>query len=130
MPENLGRGKSFSAIGTYFALELYDALDIPIGIIGVYNGGTAIEPWIPRQAYAQHEGFVGERDWRILGWDEFYKTEGMKAILPEKCRKDQNRAQHQPKAIWNRQLAPLPSPKSLARHPLQRGQFAACGFRD
>ena len=107
LPENLGRGRSFSAIGTYFALQLYDALDIPIGIIGVYNGGTAIEPWIPRQAYAQNERFERERDWRILGWDEFYKTGGMKAILPEKCREGQNRAQHQPKAIWNRQLAPL-----------------------
>ena len=107
LPENLSQVDGFSAIATYFASQLHDALDIPIGIIGVYNGGTAIEPWIPRQAYAQNEGFEGERDWRILGWDEFYKTEGMKAILPEKCWKGQNRAQHQPKAIWNRQLAPL-----------------------
>ena len=43
MPENLGTKPSFSAMGVYFALELYSALEIPIGIVGSYWGGTNID---------------------------------------------------------------------------------------
>ena len=43
---------SFSAIGTYFALELFRALDVPVGVIGAYWGGTRIEPWIPSEGFA------------------------------------------------------------------------------
>ncbi len=38
---------SFSAMGVYFALELHNALGIPVGIFGAYVGGTAIERWTP-----------------------------------------------------------------------------------
>ena len=48
----LGEGHGFSAIGAYYALELYAALDVPIGIVGSYWGGTRIEPWIPAEGFA------------------------------------------------------------------------------
>ena len=51
-PETLAEGHGFSAIGVYYALELYSALDIPIGIVGSYWGGTRIEPWIPAEGFA------------------------------------------------------------------------------
>jgi len=38
---------SFSAVASYFALDLHLALGIPIGVVGCYWGGTPIEPWIP-----------------------------------------------------------------------------------
>ncbi|MBO5750951.1 MAG: hypothetical protein J6R80_00930, partial [Kiritimatiellae bacterium] len=47
-PKNLSSGSNFSAMGVYYALELYRALHIPVGIIGAYWGGTRIEPWTPR----------------------------------------------------------------------------------
>lgn len=50
--ESLGASPSFSAVGAYFALELYSALEIPVGIVGSYWGGTRIEPWIPREGFA------------------------------------------------------------------------------
>ena len=50
--QSLGEGHSFSAMGAYYALELYSALEIPIGIVGSYWGGTKIEPWIPAEGYA------------------------------------------------------------------------------
>lgn len=37
-----------SAVGVYFGRELYQALDVPVAVIGAYWGGTGIEPWIPQ----------------------------------------------------------------------------------
>ena len=48
--------RGFSAIGYYFALELYGELDVPIGILLTSKSGTKIEPWIPREGYAAADG--------------------------------------------------------------------------
>ena len=56
VPENLRTAPSFSAIGVYFALDIHAAIDMPIGLIGIYSGGSNIEAWIPR------EGFCGVDD--------------------------------------------------------------------
>lgn len=106
MPENLGVEPSFSAIGVYFALQLYDFLEIPIGVIGVYNGGTSIEPWIPKAGFGLYQEFSGERDWTILDGDDFARTGGMKALRPP-IDDVHNQVHQQPSAIWNRRVAPL-----------------------
>ena len=49
-----GEGKrayGFSAVAYYFALELYSELDVPIGVLASYNGGTNIEAWTPREGF-------------------------------------------------------------------------------
>lgn len=52
-PENLMRAlrpngtDGFSSMAVYFALDLYSALDVPIGIVGSWWGATRIEPWTP-----------------------------------------------------------------------------------
>ena len=38
---------NLSAVAFYYALELYNALDVPIGIIDSSWGGTCIETWTP-----------------------------------------------------------------------------------
>ena len=38
---------NFTAVGYYFARNLQDELEVPIGLIGSNWGGTRIEPWIP-----------------------------------------------------------------------------------
>lgn len=43
---------SFSAIGSYFALELAAALDVPVGVVGAYVGGSEIARWTPDDADA------------------------------------------------------------------------------
>jgi len=48
-PETLRSG--FSAVAAYYALELYAALDVPIGLVGVYRGGSRIEPWVPNEGF-------------------------------------------------------------------------------
>ena len=45
------RHYGFSAVASYFALELYSELDVPIGILAAYNGGTNIESWTPRKGF-------------------------------------------------------------------------------
>ncbi len=54
-PDNLlvcgtNRDWGFSAMGVYFARELYAALDVPIGIVGAYWGGTPIRDWTPNNS--------------------------------------------------------------------------------
>lgn len=48
-PETLRKG--FSALAAYYALELYAALDVPIGVVGVYRGGSRLEPWVPNEGF-------------------------------------------------------------------------------
>jgi sialate O-acetylesterase len=44
---------NLSAVAFYYALELFDALDIPIGIVDSSWGGTRIEPWTPPSMFQQ-----------------------------------------------------------------------------
>ena len=45
-PENL-KSPSFSATAVYFALTVHDAIRIPVGLVGVYQGATGIDCWTP-----------------------------------------------------------------------------------
>ena len=40
-----------SAMGYYFALELANALDVPVGLVDSSWGGTNIDAWTPRSGY-------------------------------------------------------------------------------
>ena len=40
--------ENYSAVGYFFAKELYNEINIPIGIIGSYWGGTRVEAWTSR----------------------------------------------------------------------------------
>ena len=42
--------KAFSAIGYFFGRELYENLNVPIGLINRSQGGTPIEKWTPKEA--------------------------------------------------------------------------------
>ena len=43
-----------SATAFYYALELYNALDIPVGMVDSSWGGTNIDAWTPRCGYDNH----------------------------------------------------------------------------
>ena len=44
---------SFSAVAYYFGRELREELKVPVGLIQTAWGGTAIEPWISKEAYME-----------------------------------------------------------------------------
>jgi sialate O-acetylesterase len=70
-------GYNLSAVAFYYALELYDALEVPVGIIDSSWGGTCIETWTPLCSY---------------------KT-------PPEISATGKRAHQQPTALWNGMVA-------------------------
>lgn len=48
VPANVG---NFTAVGYFFARELYQKLHVPIGLINTTWGGTDIETWISREGF-------------------------------------------------------------------------------
>ena len=54
VPANVG---NFTAVGYFFAKELYAQLKVPIGLINTSWGGTDIETWTSREAFANSEEF-------------------------------------------------------------------------
>ena len=85
-----------SAMGYYYALELANALDIPVGLIDSSWGGTNIETWTPRSGYKGLSGLDVERDWKIVPAEEWKDTMLYGAI----------KAVHkQPSALWNGMVA-------------------------
>jgi sialate O-acetylesterase len=49
--------ESFSAAGYFFARELHKELNVPIGIIGAYWGGTRVEAWTSRKKLTELTSF-------------------------------------------------------------------------
>ncbi len=48
---------NFSATAFYFARQLHAQLDVPIGLLGSYKGGTPALPWAPLEALKRHSEF-------------------------------------------------------------------------
>ena len=88
-PDNVSR---LSAVGYYYGVELYRALDIPIGLITSHWGGTRIEPWTPPCGFASIPELKG-----ILNTLPSLKprTEGVKNL------------HQQPTVLYNRMIFPF-----------------------
>jgi sialate O-acetylesterase len=53
-PENVG---AFTAVGYFFARELYKQLGVPIGLLNTTWGGTDVETWTSREAFESNAEF-------------------------------------------------------------------------
>ena len=96
------RSYGFSAVASYFALELYAELDVPIGMIAAYNGGTNIEAWTPR------EGFESIPELRELAERYPVPAEEWKAREKELTRGGiRGGAFRQPTVLWNANIEPF-----------------------
>lgn len=51
-PQHVGK---FTAVGYFYARELYKELNVPIGLINTSWGGTMVETWISKEALAKDE---------------------------------------------------------------------------
>ncbi len=86
-----------SAIAYYFALELYNAIDVPIGIVSSSIGGTNIDSWIPTSGFATRPDLKDVLD---------YKTTAKKEDWTAACRKGPiNGYEQQPSFLWNGMVA-------------------------
>ena len=100
-PENLMGDHSFSAMGVYYALELYAALDIPVGMVGSYWGGTRAEPWTPREGFAATKGCEKEVAYQPETDAKKFKEEIMKPLGYSR-----QTFRDQPMVLWNEMVAP------------------------
>lgn len=98
-PENLLKGPSFSAMGVYFALELHNAMGVPVGIVGTYWGGTRVEPWTPASGFATVPSCAAE------GTREVYDPAAFNAQKEAK-KTPFGRIQDQPRVLWNEMVNP------------------------
>ena len=85
-----------SAMGYYYALELANALDIPIGLVDSSWGGTNVDTWTPRSGYEGISGLDVERDWKMIPQKEWKPSMNKGSI---------NAAHTQTSALWNGMVA-------------------------
>lgn len=96
-PKNLKESPSFSAMGVYFALAIESEIQVPIGLIGVYWGGTRIEPWIPIEAL---KGVKGS-EWCFEA-EPVVDSQWRKEMFGGRLKWPNS----QPSVLWNDMIAP------------------------
>ena len=94
-----GTVTNFSAAAFFFARRLHAELKVPIGVIDTSRGGTPIEPYIPREAFAAHPTLRRELE---LG--DQNDLAGLKALAGGVFARDANWL---PGRLFNSRLAPL-----------------------
>ncbi len=85
---------NLAAVAFYYALELYGALEIPIGVVDSSWGGTNIDAWTPRSGYANHPELKDVADYPVT--TDWVATMRRGPI---------GGAQQQPTALWNGMVA-------------------------
>ncbi len=79
-PESVG---SFSAVGYFFARQLHQTLDVPIGMINNAWGGSACEAWVNRDVLAKDAQFAPMLD-RWSSMEQRLEVLSAKAELNDK----------------------------------------------
>ena len=49
---------TFSALASYYAIEIHNSIHVPVGIVGSYSGGTKIQPWTPAEGVATYPDYA------------------------------------------------------------------------
>ncbi|MBO5906061.1 MAG: hypothetical protein J6Q84_06560 [Kiritimatiellae bacterium] len=92
IPSDLKSGRHFSAVGFYYAREIYLALGgVPVGIVSANWGGTNIDAWTPRSGYENS-------DPSIKATAEYPVK---KNWTPKDAKGPIGRAHQQPTVLWN-----------------------------
>jgi sialate O-acetylesterase len=61
--------QNFSVVAYYFGSCLNEKLQVPVGLIGSYWGGTAIEPWIPDTSFQLEKSLYDKaKKSEVKGW--------------------------------------------------------------
>jgi len=109
-PETVG---DFTAVGYFFARELYNRLGVPVGIISSNWGGTTAEAWISRDALSADPALQSIlENWPDYSNDESWLKEQYADFL-EQVRKAREEGKeeplyfNQPAVLFNGMIAPL-----------------------
>ncbi len=108
----------FTAVGYYFALQLFDKLNVPIGLIDSSWGGTRIEPWIDATAFARSPKLKDIAD-RIAGADQQHRQNQLAKLAEIEAWVKVARP-----ALENNKEVPA-FPGGLPDHPLKAGDQPA-----
>ena len=88
-----------SGIGYFFARRLHRELDVPIGLLQSYWGGSRMEAWTSREALEAEPRLKPVRDWWQNAIEE-YDPE-------EPGAKDPRTSHHRPAVLYNAMIRPL-----------------------
>lgn len=109
-PENRNKFKEISAVGARFGVELFENLDVPIGLISAAVGGSRLESWMTREAAAD----AGETEYVERVERDFNKWQvrdiALWEALPDEERAKKNKPNNRCGVItWchNAMVAPL-----------------------
>lgn len=109
--------KKFTAVGYFFARDLYYELNVPIGIMNISYGGTAIENWMNEQTLQL------KPEWKSI-YTNFYKqlTEFPGKLAEYQQKEATLMAQFQLDSIRSVETkAALPRKPGAPLHPAERG---------
>jgi sialate O-acetylesterase len=98
VPEDLMKGRSCSAVAAYFALDLYSALEVPVGLLCAYAGGTNIDAWTPAEGTASVPELKDVAAWKYYdsgNWPTNFNTYPWRSPV------------QQPAVLWNGLVAPI-----------------------
>lgn len=84
-PETVG---NFTAVGYFFARELYRQLDVPIGLVNSSWGGTHVETWTSGPAFFSEPDFAGLKSKMPASQDALITKR--KLLVDEQMKKIQN----------------------------------------
>ena len=96
VPENT-MTRSFSAVAFYFALDVESEIRVPVGLVGVYVGGTGIDSWTPPEGTRSRPDLKDISEWKPVPKDKWTKECARGAI---------DRVDQQPAVYWNKVVAP------------------------
>ncbi|MRX46994.1 sialate O-acetylesterase [Pedobacter puniceum] len=105
----------FSAAAYYFAKDLYQDQNVPVGIISASWGATPVEAWTSGESLIQHPDFKDsvlkyqklEANWELLYLNYLKEAELAKKATPPAKAPVLPKEKNYPTALFNAMIAPL-----------------------
>lgn len=120
LPCNPSSSKLFSAVGYYFGKKIQAETNVPIGLIGSYWGGSAVESWMSKEALEAFPVFdpqlkeIEEGKISIQDMKKRFETETNRRLAVIKEKKNPNTVpytpyafQHYPSFTFNGMVSPF-----------------------
>ena len=92
-----------SAVAAYYAVELHDAIGVPVGIVEVYRGGSRLEPWVPNEGFRAVPELKAFADYVPV--EKGFSKDALLALCP-KIIKSHLSTIFQPSVHWNAMVEP------------------------